>query len=42
LIALHTTDRTSAAAISLAAAQRDRHIFDWLDAHLSSAAPQMQ
>jgi hypothetical protein len=42
LVALHARDRTSAAGISLATAQRDRHIFDWLDAHLSSAAPQMQ
>jgi hypothetical protein len=42
LVALHAAHRTTAAGISLAAAQRDSHIFDWLDAHLSSAAPQMQ
>jgi hypothetical protein len=39
LVGLHAADRTSAAGISRAAAQRDSHIFDWLDAHLSSAAP---
>jgi hypothetical protein len=42
LVSLDAYDRTSAAGIRLAAAQRDRRIFDWLDAHLSSAAPQMQ
>ena len=42
LVSLAAGDRTSAAGIRLAAAQRDRQIFDWLDAHLSSAAPQMQ
>jgi hypothetical protein len=42
LVGLHAGDRTSATGVLLAAAQRDRQIFDWLDAHLSSAAPQMQ
>lgn len=42
ILGLHARDRTSAAGISLAAAERDSQIFDWLDAHLSSAAPQMQ
>jgi hypothetical protein len=42
LLGLHARDRTSAASVGNAAAQRDRQIFDWLDAHLSSAAPQMQ
>jgi hypothetical protein len=42
LVGLHAVDRTSAVGFSLAAAQRDRQIFDWLDTHLSSAAPQMQ
>jgi hypothetical protein len=42
LVGLRTGDGTSAMGVLLAAAERDRQIFDWLDAHLSSATPQVQ
>jgi hypothetical protein len=42
LVSLRAGDRTSATGVLMAAGQRDRHIFDWLDTHLSSRAPQMQ